>query len=319
MEPAKKGKICDALGKLGIYTRSCHFHSFDQPEAKIPTHVFAISEKKLLAIAEERSDALRTHNKSFLLRAYPKGKRDAPLSMIDSSLIDSAATGTRISSSNLDPVPCWQHGIQMVALNWQELSDEAMMLNDAMFAGTGGWVLKPVGLRAGDTAKALTSRHLQRADLTVRVLAAQRLDQEAKFEPDAYVKCELLVGNRVEKRVSQTRHSRDPDFSGEVLTFDDVRSVEPETAFLRYVLRSLFFTAASRKMSARAHSAGVCARGRSPQFISSDTVAHCWLCTQGLSSCAREHARRYGSYESCVCRATLYTLDQRYWERTLWR
>ena len=27
----KKGKICEALGRLGIYTRSYHFKSFDQP------------------------------------------------------------------------------------------------------------------------------------------------------------------------------------------------------------------------------------------------------------------------------------------------
>ena len=73
VEPAKKGKICEALGKLGIYTRSCHFHSFEQPEAKIPTHVFAISEKKLLSLVEEQPAALHKHNKSFFLRAYPKG------------------------------------------------------------------------------------------------------------------------------------------------------------------------------------------------------------------------------------------------------
>lgn len=36
--------------------------------------------------------------------------------------------GTRVSSSNYDPVPAWQAGVQIVALNWQDLSDEAMML-----------------------------------------------------------------------------------------------------------------------------------------------------------------------------------------------
>ena len=37
----------------------------------------------------------------------------------------------------------------MVALNWQSC-DKGMMLNEAMFAGTGGWILKPPAYRGGD-------------------------------------------------------------------------------------------------------------------------------------------------------------------------
>ena len=40
----------------------------------------------------------------------------------------------------------------MVALNWQRW-DEGMMLNDAMFDGTGGWVLKPAGYLPPLTSK----------------------------------------------------------------------------------------------------------------------------------------------------------------------
>ena len=155
--PAKKGKIIESLGKLGIYTRSCHFDSFDQPEAKIPTHIFALSEKKLLDLHESDPDSVFQHNVDYLMRAYPKG--------------------TRVRSSNLDPTPFWRLGIQMVALNWQQMN-AAIMMNEAMFRGTEGWVLKPEGYRRIDGQVGQIKR--RDFDLTVKVLAAQGLEPAGK-------------------------------------------------------------------------------------------------------------------------------------------
>jgi hypothetical protein len=156
-EPAKKGKIIESLGKLGIYTRSCHFDSFDQPEAKIPTHIFALSEKKLLDLHESDPKSVFQHNVDYLMRAYPKG--------------------TRVRSSNLDPTPFWRLGIQMVALNWQQMN-AAIMLNEAMFRGTEGWVLKPEGyLRIDGKLGEIKRRDF---DLSVKVLAAQGLEPAGK-------------------------------------------------------------------------------------------------------------------------------------------
>ena len=123
----KKVKILEALSRLGIYTRSYHFSSFTAPEASIPTHVFSLSEKALMSLHETHSPLLFAHNRRFLMRAYPKG--------------------LRVRSDNLDPAPFWRKGVQMVALNWQRI-DEGVMLNEAMFGGTGGWVLKPPGYRS---------------------------------------------------------------------------------------------------------------------------------------------------------------------------
>jgi len=63
VEAVKKGNIIEALGSMGAYTRACHFKSFDQPEAKLPTHVFALSEKKLIDIHADDPTALLNHNK----------------------------------------------------------------------------------------------------------------------------------------------------------------------------------------------------------------------------------------------------------------
>jgi hypothetical protein len=122
--PKKKSKIIRTLSQMGIFTRGVSFKSLTQPEAAMPTHIFSLSEKGVLEVHEKMPKALFDHNKHFLMRTYP--------------------SGLRIKSSNLDPVVFWRKGIQVVALNWQNW-DEGMMLNEGMFAGTGGFVLKPEG------------------------------------------------------------------------------------------------------------------------------------------------------------------------------
>jgi hypothetical protein len=121
----KPSKVIEALSKLGIYTRGVSFKSLTQPEASMPTHVFSLSEKGVMEVHQKSARQLFDHNRHFLMRAYP--------------------SGMRIRSSNLDPAVFWRKGIQIVALNWQRW-DQGMMLNEGMFAGTGGYVLKPEGL-----------------------------------------------------------------------------------------------------------------------------------------------------------------------------
>ena len=226
VEASKKGKIIDSLSKLGVYVRACHFDSLEQPEAQIPTHVFALSEKKLISLQDQNKEGLWKHNLSYLMRAYPKG--------------------TRVRSSNLDPAPFWRQGIQMVALNWQEVN-AAMMMNDAMFTDTGGWVAKPEGYRKAKAEQPAIKRI--GFDLTMQVFAAQNLDAEAKSTPNVFVKCELHVGSKDGaaipndgknkggewKRKSAVRHSKEPDFAGDTLEFKGVENVVPELSFVRYV------------------------------------------------------------------------------------
>lgn len=121
---AKPSKISQALSNLGIYTRGVSFKSLSQPEATMPTHIFSLSEKKVEEVHENQAGELFAHNLRYLMRTYPHG--------------------LRIGSSNLDPAPSWRKGIQVVALNWQNW-DEGMMLNEGLFAGTAGYVLKPEG------------------------------------------------------------------------------------------------------------------------------------------------------------------------------
>lgn len=124
--PKKKpAKVIQELSRMGFHCRGVSFKSLSQPEAGMPTHIFSLSEKKVIDVHDEQADELFNHNRHFLMRTYP--------------------WGLRIGSSNLDPSVFWRKGIQVVALNWQRW-DEGMMLNEGMFAGTGGYVLKPPGM-----------------------------------------------------------------------------------------------------------------------------------------------------------------------------
>jgi len=56
--------------------------------------------------------------------------------------------GLRFSGKNMSPLPCWLTGAQHVALNFSN-SDLAAQLHFALFAGSGGMVLKPPTMRKG--------------------------------------------------------------------------------------------------------------------------------------------------------------------------
>nr|POF12886.1 1-phosphatidylinositol 4,5-bisphosphate phosphodiesterase 1 [Quercus suber] len=226
-EATKKSKICEALGNLGVYTRSCHYHSLQQPEAAFPSHIFALGEGKVMELQAQDRRGMFKHNVDFFMRVYPKG--------------------TRVRSSNLDPAPFWRQGIQMVALNWQELN-AAMMLNDALFESTGGWMLKPEGYRISGNDEPTSKR--SSLSLSVRVLAGQNLCTKSQGTPNAYVKCELHVETESEKNTGQipgevkskggewkqrstVQYGCDPDWDGELMSFVGVRDIVPELSFVR--------------------------------------------------------------------------------------
>jgi hypothetical protein len=232
---APKAKITEALGRLGIYTRSYHFKSLDQPEAKIPTHIFSLSEKSLMEVHEQQPEALFNHNKNFFMRAYPKG--------------------LRLNSSNLDPAVFWRTGVQIVALNWQRW-DAGMMLNEAMFAGSNGWILKPEGYRSGsDKSHQGTAIPHHNLDLSIEFFAGQDIplppeeDDPRDFKP--YVKVELHVEKHEERTAepipgggkprvgeyklkTKTRRTPNPDFGREVIKFEGVKGVTEELTFVRF-------------------------------------------------------------------------------------
>ena len=240
----KKSAIVPSLSALGIYTQAYHFKSLTAPEATVPTHVFSLSEKKLMEVHGSSGPTLFSHNRDYLMRAFP--------------------SGMRVRSDNLDPSVFWRKGVQMVALNWQRW-DEGMMLNEGMFCGSGGYVLKPKGYLSKPTtsttpqllkesqADAVAHRTLT---LLIEILAAQNIplplgdSRPSGFHP--YVKCELHVetpaertGQPIErggkakegeyKWKSRTMKGVEVDFGAEKVEFKEIPGVVEELSFLRYM------------------------------------------------------------------------------------
>ena len=229
----KASKILVALSQLGVYTRGYSFKHFSQPEAQIPTHVFSLSEQKVVEMHETEHASQFDHNRNYLMRVFP--------------------SGLRVNSSNIDPAFSWRQGAQMVALNWQSW-DKGMMLNEGMFAGEEGWVLKPEGylgtIVKGEGKQEASPIKRQTLDLSIELLAAQNLplpaDQKHGGRLHPYVKCQLHVdqgGARAVdaegrfdekyKRRSATAKGADPDYLDETMHFSNVLGVVEKLSFIR--------------------------------------------------------------------------------------
>uniref|UniRef100_I3KHV3 Phosphoinositide phospholipase C n=1 Tax=Oreochromis niloticus TaxID=8128 RepID=I3KHV3_ORENI len=87
-------------------------------------HISSVNENAAKRLCRRYSQKLIQHTECQLLRTYP--------------------AATRIDSTNPNPLLFWQHGIQLVALNYQT-DDLPMQLNTALFEANGGcgYVLKP--------------------------------------------------------------------------------------------------------------------------------------------------------------------------------
>lgn len=171
---APKTIIIPELAELGVYAQSVkpQDNSWFDPVPGLKDaphhHLINVSETQLAKHLPESNQSIARHNAQHLMRVFPEG--------------------TRVSSRNLDPVPFWGVGAHICALNWQTFG-AAMQLNDALFAGTEGFVLKPAALR-GQTDGAVRRKKLRLhiAGATDLPIPSDRPADEVK----PYVSC-LLV------------------------------------------------------------------------------------------------------------------------------
>ncbi|KIK62977.1 hypothetical protein GYMLUDRAFT_41279 [Collybiopsis luxurians FD-317 M1] len=177
----ERGKISDELAALGYYARSWKpSKGWLQQELVDPKHILInISESLILSLVPNELDPLVEHGRLHLRRIFPKG--------------------TRIRSSNMDLLKFWRNGSHVVSLNWQTL-DTPMLINEAMFVGSPGWVLKP-------KAQRLLGEDPQKLKLCVQVagLSSLRIPESHENKSyQAYVKVELLHEQQEQKWKSKT-------------------------------------------------------------------------------------------------------------------
>lgn len=172
------GIIVPELAELGVYAQSVkpvNNSWFEADLENAPHHqLINVSESGLKAHLPANSAKIARHNAHHLMRVYPKG--------------------TRISSKNLQPVPFWAIGAQICALNWQTFGASSQ-INEALFAGSGGYVLKPAALRAGGSGNLNTGR---RKKLRLHVAGATDVPLPKDRDNEAikpYLTCTLVHAN----------------------------------------------------------------------------------------------------------------------------
>lgn len=163
------------------------------------------------------------HNTRQLTRTYPKG--------------------LRVDSSNYDPIPCWNSGCHLVALNYQTGS-EPMWYNDAKFRDNGncGYVLKPKFL-LGDDIKYNPLEPLRpKTLLTVNIISGWQLPKEAGNEHqqkgdviDPYVKLSL-AGIPSDMRSQRTKTVKNNGFNPVWKAEFQFPIAVPELAILLFVI-----------------------------------------------------------------------------------
>ncbi|XP_072219670.1 1-phosphatidylinositol 4,5-bisphosphate phosphodiesterase delta-1-like isoform X2 [Leuresthes tenuis] len=176
----KKLKLAKELSDMVIYCKSVHFHGFEEARKDLSFYeMSSFKEGKAMKLVEESANAYIRHNVDKLSRIYP--------------------AGSRTDSSNYNPVPLWNAGCQIVALNFQTNCTD-MDVNQGKFLvnGKSGYVLKPAFMR--ETATEFDPITLTRGDwlrhktLHVMIVSGQQLPKVNKKKSsivDPLVKVEI--------------------------------------------------------------------------------------------------------------------------------
>ncbi|XP_032360264.1 1-phosphatidylinositol 4,5-bisphosphate phosphodiesterase delta-1a isoform X1 [Etheostoma spectabile] len=218
-------KLAKALSDVVVYCKSVHFKDFEHSKEN---HAFyemsSFKESKALNLAETSATAYIHHNMDKLSRIYP--------------------AGSRTDSSNYNPVPLWNVGCQIVALNFQTPQKE-MHINQGRFLPNGfcGYILKPEFLR--DKSSQFNPRTLfegpwlNKKTFHVMVISAQQLPKLNKGKHtsivDPLVKVEIY-GVPADTASKETNYINNNGFNptwNEKFTFD---INVPELAMLRLLV-----------------------------------------------------------------------------------
>ncbi|XP_026711055.1 1-phosphatidylinositol 4,5-bisphosphate phosphodiesterase eta-1 isoform X7 [Athene cunicularia] len=219
----KTVKLCRALSDLVVYTNSVAAQ--DIVDDGSTGNVLSFSETRAHQAVQQKAEQFMLYNQKQLTRVYP--------------------SAYRIDSSNFNPLPYWNVGCQLVALNYQS-EGRVMQLNEAKFRVNGncGYVLKPQQMCKG-TFNPYSADPLPaspKKQLILKIISGQQLpkppdsmlgDRGEIIDP--FVEVEL-IGLPVDCCKDQTRVVDDNGFNPvweETLTFTIHM---PEIALVRFLV-----------------------------------------------------------------------------------
>ncbi|XP_010635204.1 1-phosphatidylinositol 4,5-bisphosphate phosphodiesterase eta-1 isoform X1 [Fukomys damarensis] len=219
----KTMKLCRELSDLVVYTNSVAAQ--DIVDDGTTGNVLSFSETRAHQVVQQKSEQFMAYNQKQLTRIYP--------------------SAYRIDSSNFNPLPYWNAGCQLVALNYQS-EGRMMQLNRAKFRTNGncGYVLKPQQMCKG-TFNPFSGDPLPanpKKQLILKVISGQQLPKppDSMFGDrgeiiDPFVEVEI-IGLPVDCCKDQTRVVDDNGFNPvweETLTFTVHM---PEIALVRFLV-----------------------------------------------------------------------------------
>ena len=173
-------QLSDKLAELCNICQQIKFESFEKSASSDSCyHVTGFSEMEAKQIIEKSSTGIVEHSERQLNRVYP--------------------FGLRVQSGNFDPIPFWNCGLQMVALNVQT-GDDHLTTNLGRFRSTGncGFVLKPKAAIRQVVQEDMQSAPV-RMSLKVRIISGQNLPKEsATGDPISPYVCVQVRGHNVD-------------------------------------------------------------------------------------------------------------------------
>ncbi|NXA40346.1 PLCH1 phosphodiesterase, partial [Eudromia elegans] len=219
----KTVKLCRALSDLVVYTNSVAAQ--DIVDDGTTGNVLSFSETRAHQAVQQKAEQFMLYNQKQLTRVYP--------------------SAYRIDSSNFNPIPYWNVGCQLVALNYQS-EGRMMQINEAKFRVNGncGYVLKPQQMCKG-TFNPYSADPLPaspKKQLILKIISGQQLpkppdsmlgDRGEIIDP--FVEVEI-IGLPVDCCKDQTRVVDDNGFNPvweETLTFTIHM---PEIALVRFLV-----------------------------------------------------------------------------------
>ncbi|KAJ3611629.1 hypothetical protein NHX12_021644 [Muraenolepis orangiensis] len=222
---SNKIKLAKKLSDMVIYCKSVHFGGFEHAkDTQAFYEMSSLKESKAFNLAETSGTAFIHHNMDKLTRIYP--------------------AGSRTDSSNYNPVPMWNAGCQIVALNFQTPCKE-FDLNQGRFLPNGmcGYALKPEfqrDLSSQMNPGSLTNGPwLKKKILHIMVISAQQLPKVNKEKHssivDPLVRVEVC-GVAADNASRETRHIVNNGFNPMWNETFQFTVHVPELAIVRFVV-----------------------------------------------------------------------------------
>lgn len=171
----RNARVAKEMSDLIIYFRSVPFKDKGWVFYEMSSFPETKAEKYFL---QQYTQICLKYHRNQISRVYPKGQR--------------------LDSSNFNPIPFWNVGSQMIALNYQT-PDKPMQLNQAKFRDNGccGFILKPRFMLSDrfdpNDPNSFTGVHMKK--VTIRIIGARHLCKSGRNVNSPMVEVEILGSN----------------------------------------------------------------------------------------------------------------------------